>query len=290
MSLALSLVFIAAFVYAAGALLIKRSAELGAGVWRTAFVANVISALMFQPLLVLGGSIHLHLWWQPASTALLFIAGQWLSFISLERGDVSVATPVLGIKILLVAILVTALAGDSLPWPLWVSSVLATAGIALLHRGGSGTHHHIGRTVTTAGLAATCYALCDVMVQTWTPAWGVGRFLPITQGLSGVLSFAFVPFFRASLRELPRTAWPWLLGGTFAFAVQACLFVSAIAKWGNVTPANVVYSSRGLWSVLLVWWFGRWTGIAEQQRGPRVLAWRLAGAVLMMSAIALVLV
>ena len=290
-SLPLILVFLAAFIYAVGALLVKRSAELGVGAWRTAFVANVVTALLFQPLLLLGGEFHPHLWWQPALVALLFVAGQWLTFISLDRGDVSVATPVLGIKILLVAGLVSLVTGDALRWRLWVAAVLATIAIALLNRGGGhARHHHVRRTIVTAFLAAAAYALFDVLVQTWAPLWGLGRFLPVTMALSGLFSLAFVPLFRVPLRALPRATWLWLLGGTLAFALQALLFVSTIAKWGQATSANVVYSSRGLWSVLLVWLCGHWVSSREQQLGGRVLAWRLAGAGLMMSAIVLVLV
>ena len=289
-SLPLILVLHAAFVYAVGALLVKRAAELGVGVWRTAFVANVMNALLFQPLLVLGGEFHPALWWQPALVAFTFFAGQWCSFIAFERGDVSVATPVMGIKILFVAALVTALAGEQLRWQLWAAAVLATLGIALLNGGSRGrAHHHVGRTVVMAGLAAACYALFDVGVQKWAPAWGAGRFLPLVMALNGALSFAFIPLFRAPLRAIPRATWPWLLGGTLAFTLQALLFVTTIAQWGQAASANVVYSSRGLWSVLLVWLAGGWLRIPEQQLGGRVLAWRLAGATLMMSAIALVL-
>ena len=58
---------------------------------------------------------------------------------------------------------------------------------------------------------------------------------------------------------------------------------------GGAARANVIYSSRGLWSVVAVWAVGHWFGNREQHLGASVLRWRLAGAVLMMAAIALVL-
>ncbi len=282
-------VLIAAVLYAAGALVVKRSGDFGAGVWRTAFVSNVVTAVCFQPLLCLGGSWHAELWWQPVLVALCFVVGQWLTFVSLESGDVSVATPVLGLKILLVAIFVTLLGGESLRPKLWAAAALATAGIALLNRRTAASHHHVGRTIATAGLAAGAFAIFDVLVQKWSPTWGLGRFLPLTIGIAGVLSFGFIPRFRAPLSELPRAAWPWLLGGTLLIAGQSVLFVSTIAKWGHAAPVNVIYASRGLWSVLLVWLCGHWVQSREQHLGGRVLAWRLAGATLMMSAIVLVI-
>ena len=279
---------LAAFLYAAGALVIKRSAELGVGVWRTAFVATLLCALLFLPLLALGGEIHAGLWWQPMVTGACFVAGQWLTFIAFERGDVSVATPVLGIKILLVAVLVTAIGGERLPPRIWAAAGLATLGIALLNRRpAAGVPHDIRRTVLTAAAAATVFAVFDVLVQLWSPRWGTGRFLPLTLGCAALLSFALVPRFRAPLSAINRPAWPWLLGGALLIGLQSVIFVSTIARWGQVAVSNVAYSSRGLWSIVLVWLASRWLGGRERVEG-RLLAWRLAGAALMISAVTLV--
>src|SRR3954463_16191922 len=98
-------ILIAAVFYAAGAMVVKRAAELGVGAWRTAFVANMIGALLYLPLLALGGTWRPELWWQPVIVALCYVGGQVLTFLSFDYGDVSVATPVLGLKILLVAVL-----------------------------------------------------------------------------------------------------------------------------------------------------------------------------------------
>lgn len=283
------LCLLAAFMYATGALVVKRAAEFGVGVWRTAFVANVLCALVFQPLLVFGGQLEATLWWQPVVTGACFVTGQWLTFIALERGDVSVATPVLGLKIIFVALLVTFLVGESLRWQLWIAALLATGGIALLNWGGGGSpHHDVGRTIIAAGLAAAVYAVFDVLVQTWAPRWGLGRFLPLTMGCAGVLSFAFVPRFRAPLAAIPRAAWPWLVGGSLLLGLQSVIFVSTLAHWGRAAANNVVYSSRGLWTIVLVWLVGHWVSSREQAHGSRILAWRLVGATLMLSAIGLV--
>ena len=72
-------------------------------------------------------------------------------------------------------------------------------------------------------------------------------------------------------------------------ATQAVLFVSSVAYFRNATAANVIYSSRGLWSVALVWLIGHWFGNRERQLGGMILRWRLIGAAMMLIAIALVL-
>src|ERR1700752_984588 len=96
--LALICPFVSALLYVVGALLLRRAADFGVGFWRTTFVANIVCAVAFSQLLWLGGTFPPTLLWQPAIVAMLFFIGSILNFISLDRGDVSLATPVLGIK------------------------------------------------------------------------------------------------------------------------------------------------------------------------------------------------
>lgn len=291
MTLVYVAILIAAICYAAGAMVVKRSAELGVGAWRTAFVANMVATLLYLPFLAFGGTWRPELWWQPLLVALAYVGGQVLTFLSFEYGDVSVATPVLGVKILLVAVLVAAWGGEALRWQLWAAALLATLGIVLLNRRGAvRPHHHVGLTIVTAGGAAACYAVLDVMVQQWSPLWGIGRFLPLVVMIAAVLSLGFIPRFRAPLSAIPWTTWRWLLGGTVIIGIQSTIFVSLVAAKGHAASINVVYSSRGLWSVVLVWWLGHWVQSREQHLERGVLIARLAGAMLMIVAIALVLI
>jgi drug/metabolite transporter (DMT)-like permease len=288
-ALSILLPFLAALLYVAGALLVKRSSDFGVGLWRTAFLSNLISALIFQLLLPLGGTFHLHLLWQPALVGLLYLLGQLLNYLALQRGDVSVATPVLGVKIILVALFTTLLLTQGVPSKLWGAAALSTLAIALLNRTGGVKHHHVGSTILCAGTSGTMFALFDVLVQKWSPEWDAGRFLPVMLGFVAGFSVVMIPCFQAPVSAIPRAAWPWLLGGCSFIGFQSLAFVVAVAKFGNATSANVIYSSRGLWSVVAVWAIGHWFANREQHLGAGVLRWRLAGAVLMMAAIALVM-
>ncbi len=283
---------VCAFIYVAAVLMLKRAAELGAGLWHSTVVCNVLGALMFQGLLVFGGELlPWTFWWQPFLVASLALGGQTLTFYSLQRGDVSIATPVLGLKILLVAVFTTLLLSQRLAWPLWLAAGLSTGGIATLnHTGAHRPGAKTAATILSAGCAAIAFALFDVLVQKFAPNWGIGRFLPLTMGLVGVLSLPLIRFFPAPLRELPRPAFFWLLGGGALFAFQSLLLVSSIAHFGQATALNVVYSSRGVWSVLAIAILGRWFGSKEggALTGP-ILRWRFAGAALMFIAILLVL-
>lgn len=288
----------AAVAYVTAALFIKRAAELGADVWRTAFACNVTAAIAFQGLLFLGGTLKpLGFWWQPALVALLFLSGQIWTFVSLSRGDVSVATPVLGLKILLVAAFSAFLLTKPLTLTMWISAALATAGVVLLNLSGRQKsdapdegQSQVGFTIVTAALAALSYAAFDVLIQKWSHSWGIGRFLPLTIGLVGVYSFALIPFFKAPFGCLTRGAARSLSGAALCMAIQAVLFVSTIAYFQNAAAANVIYSVRGLLSIAAVWLLGHWFGNDEKQQGAAAFAPRLGGAALMFAAIVLVLV
>ena len=55
------------------------------------------------------------------------------------------------------------------------------------------------------------------------------------------------------------------------------------------TAINIVFNSRGLWSVLLVWVVGHWFGNLEREQGTAVMVSRFAGSMLLLGAIALTL-
>jgi drug/metabolite transporter (DMT)-like permease len=289
--------FVASLLYVVSALFLKRAQQLGAGVLRTTFVANVAVALVFTALLSRGGTGQpCTQLWQPALVAVLFIAGQALALLALSLGDVSVATPVLGAKTIFVAWFTTLVLATHLPWQLWCAAALSFGAIVLLNRAPGAatpatpaTPRPLARTLLFSLLAAAAYALFDVLVQKWSPTWGAGRFLPIMFALSAAMSVAFVPFFPEPWREVPRAAWPSLATGALFMALQAFSLVSGLAIFGDATAMNVVYSARGIWSVAAVWFVGHWFANTEAQLGGGVLRWRLAGAVLLTSAIVLVI-
>ncbi|HRE83083.1 MAG TPA: DMT family transporter [Opitutaceae bacterium] len=279
------------FGYVLGVLLVKRASTFGVGLWRTTFVSNVAMGLCFSPLLLLGGQGQpWTLWWQPALTAGLFFIGQMATFLALE-GDVSIATPVLGLKILLVALFSSVLIAESIPAKWWFAAFLSTVAIVLLNYGARGVpHRRIGVTVAWGSVAAAAYAMTDVLVQKWARAWGVGIYLPFMFGLLAVLSLGLIPRFQAPLSAIPKAALPWLIPGAIALAFQAASVAYTLAVYGDATAVNIVYSSRGLWSVIGVWLIGHWFKNEEQRLPPTLLRNRFVGAILMLAAIGLVVI
>lgn len=286
---ALALPLASGLVYVAAALFLKRATEAGANVWRTTRVCNSLTAVFFLPLLFLGGKVpSLSQCWQPALVAFFFSFGQVLTMYALRVGDVSVATPVLGLKIIFVPFLVSAILGEHVPHRLWIAAALSTVGIALLHFGRPRAGGRVGATICIAMLAAAAYALFDVFVQKWAPVWGAGRFLPIMMGCAALYTWMWPLRRQATVVPASKDLQRWMFAGGACLSFQALMLVTSIAIYQHATVANVLYSSRGFWSVLIVWVAGYRLGNREGELGSRVFAWRLAGAVVLIVAIMVV--
>jgi drug/metabolite transporter (DMT)-like permease len=139
---------LSSLLYVVGVLFMKQCASRGVGVWRTSFVVNLATAVLFVPVLAFGG-----VWrpwadhWQPAVTGLLFIGGQTLTLVALRHGDVSVATPVMGLKTVLVALLVPLILGEPVSGKVWWAAAMSAGGIGLLNLVRGARHHHVGSTL-----------------------------------------------------------------------------------------------------------------------------------------------
>ncbi|RME67043.1 MAG: DMT family transporter [Verrucomicrobia bacterium] len=283
---------LSSWFYVAGVMFIKQCSARGVGIWRITFVSNLVSAVMYVPLVFVPGDWpSLARLWEPALAACLFIGGQAFTFIALQKGDVSVATPVLGLKPVIVALFVVGILGDEIRPALWAAAGMSAAGVAMLNaRGQSGRHHHVLSTIVLSLLAGSCFSLFDVLVQKFSGTWEIQRFLPAMFGFVSVFSLAFVRWFTGPLRGIRPEAWKPLGWGSFFLGLQGLVFISTVAVYGDATALNIIFSSRGLWSVVAVWWLGHWFGNTERDAGGRVLGLRLAGALVMLAAIALVLV
>lgn len=272
----------------------KQAASRGVGPWRTALVANTVAAIGFLALWPMGGTLPAwSLWWQPLIVAFTFIGGQLLTFLALEKGDVSIVTPVMGIKLLLVALLMTLLMGSSVRLGLWIACVLGMVGVALLHRSPHKRlkrNVHVGRTILMSMGAGVCYAFFDVLIMKWAPAWGPGRFLPVVMLLSAVLSLGFLPLMRAPITAIVEEQWRPLLAGAIFMCAQAMTLITTLAISQDGTAVNVIYNLRGLWSVAAVWWVGHWFGNVERAQGAETMRNRLLGALALSVAVVLVFV
>lgn len=281
--------------YAFGAIAIKRSLGAGASGGWVNLICNAVTAVFFQFLWLLPG--HTPEAGQiiaPIVCGLLFFLGQIFTFRAIDSGDVSVATPLLGVKVLFVAIFSVFLLGKPLPESWWAASFLASIGIALISYSSGGFHRHLLPTVGWSLGAAASFALADVMVQNWVSGIGFSRFAPIMFGIPCLLSVVYLPGLMKRRQKPSSTSsadyLPWLFAGAMLLAVQSLGVYTAIGHYGSAAATNILYGSRCIWSVLLVWMLGPLAGsIPSPENSSLVMVRRFFGALLLFAAMALVL-
>lgn len=273
-------------------MLAKQAIDRGASPWTGTFYGNLWLALIWAGIAVCRGEIvPVDARIDSAVIGLLFVLGQLFTYLAFQIGDVSVATPVLGVKVLMVAILVSLMAQVAVPAIIWIAGALASAGIILIQwrgRSSSGNQGRTGLTICMALCAALSLSLFDVCIQKWVAGtWDTFAFLPVMFGTAGVLSFGFLPKVDSFRRLRSIGATKWMLGGTILMATQAMSMCYCLSQFGDAPRVNIVYALRGLWGVLLAWLLAKTLRTNEASVGRSIMLRRLAGAFLLTGAVLL---
>jgi drug/metabolite transporter (DMT)-like permease len=222
------------------------------------------------------------------SCSLAYLQGQFCLFLALRHANASRVSPLLGLKILLLALIATLFLGQRYTTLQWVAVALSAGAALMLIRSGPGI-----RAATIGWVLAAClgYSLSDLSIK-----WLVGKFLPLGLLHASLLSACLSYFFcglvgLALLPAVPRRPQgvQWLQVAPFAVAwfVAMLLLYACFAEIG-VVYGNIVQSTRGVLSIVmgsLVAAYG-WRHLEEQV--PRgLLIRRILAACLITAAIAL---
>lgn len=281
-----------AAVYAFSSLLMKRGLRDGATMTQAFHVSNIAVGLIFSPLLLLEtGEVHWEQIHHPLLVTAAFFLGSWLTFLAIRHGDVSLVTPLMGTKVVFVALGMALLARQIPPLALWIAAAFTATGVFLMGAGdfGKKAHGHVG-SVIAALLSAAVFGICDVWVRMWSEAFGVMTFLAISSMGVGVISAAmWLLQGRPSLRMTGGSG-RFILWASGLISMQAVVMGLALSYIDDATGINVAYASRGLWAILLVGAVGPWFGNHERHTSGRAFGWRIAGTVLLTIAVILAVV
>lgn len=288
----LALPLLASLLYAAGSWGLKLGLRRGAGSRIVTALSNLAMAGWSAPLIFFfPGQTHSHGFLAASLAGTALFLGRFCAIRALSQGDLSLATPLLGTKTVFVALLSSFLLDEKINPGLMGGAFLTSVAVALLSftpsvTGRPGTLGKIDRGTTLwALLAAFFFAVTDIIVQKYARSIGVGWFQPIMFGTLAVLTPLLFISARPSISSthLPSASrWPvFVSSGVIGF--QTSLVILVIGIFGHATATNVVYATRGLWAVLLEGAAGG--GAAAMDR--RILVSRLAGAALLLAAVAL---
>lgn len=274
----------AAIIYAAASMVLKKALSAGLPPIASFHINNWAGAVVTLPLLFLQrgpvtwADAHL-----PMIVGAVFFSGGWFTFQAMKRGDVSLVTPVLGSKLIFVAIASGLFAAERMPPIMWLAALITTLGILLMSatdlktpKGG-----HLAGPVVMALISAAIYAASDMLVQRWAPAFGSLDFIAVMGWTTAALSGIAMLFpGRPTLQWCPATRWSTL--GSGLFAIQATMTGLALALFHDAMGVNVVYATRGLWILLLVAVFGPLIGNLERRESGKAYRFRILAAVLLL--------
>jgi len=288
----LALPLLSAVLYSLSAVCLRRAERMGVDTVAIMLVTNAVTAVGFAVYYPWGAfPAAPAVWWPVLAVALTFVAGQWFTLLAFTKGEVSVATPTLGTKVIMVAVL-AAVFTDRPPGVLtWVAAGLMVVGLLLLVGRPKVQDAAAARAgVGLALLAAGAYAGFDILVQGWSPKLGFGLLVPPGMALAAVLSLGLLPLAKRPPTPPTPGRHRWLAPGVALMAAQAMVLVWAIGRHGDATSANVVYASRALWGVLLVAALGGVMRDREGMTGRAAVLRRLTGAAVMTVGVALAVV
>ena len=284
-----SLALVSGVVYALSAIFSKRALETGAGTFRSLVWSNWTITVAFVPFPFMAGESITRAALVPGILlGVIFFLAQAACFMALRRGDASLVTSIMGSKSLFVAFSLVLLGfRDSLPASIWVAAGLAAVAVALLGWPAKGLKPSIS-SLLLASFTAAAFGLTDALVPHYAQSAHPLNLLFIMILTVGVLSFAVIPFVRGRLFEWRGDTDRWLVLGSILVAIQAIILSFAIGFYNVPTEVNVLYASRGLWSVLLAAWIGHRIGVAEASAPREVVVRRIIGASLLLVGICLV--
>ncbi|MFT4551281.1 MAG: drug/metabolite transporter (DMT)-like permease [Verrucomicrobiales bacterium] len=279
-----------AIIYPVGSLFLKRSINEGGGLIRSLFISNIILTLCFTPLIVfLDAPPDWTQWFWPILAGCCFFLGQLFTLIAIQSGDVSVQTPLMGMKLIFVAVLSSFIRPEDVPPLLWGGAIISTFAIFLISGGNFGAFRRSSRTVVLSLIACVAFACTDILSSYRSGLFGQIPFILGTAMTIAILSLGLIPFFRARVRDTPRPAMRLLAIGSLAIGLQALILITSLTQFGQATAINIIYSSRALFGVLLVIVLGAWLGNHESATaGKKIMRNRLLGSLLLCVAIALV--
>lgn len=284
----LILPFFCSLVYAAGALFLKRAMEAGQSPRHVLGVSSLALAAFSLPLLLWAekplGSPSVWVWLTAPACSFLFFLGQIGTFRALSGGDASVATPILGTKVVITALLSALFLPGGIAPSLWWGAFLCTAGVALVGRPIGVSVGKAWRAVGWGFFAATAFSLTDVLVVGGAGNLGFCLFGPMMMVGMAALSLGTIPP-REWARMVRGSGGGWTLGGAALIGLQGSFLYASIALSGDPVGVNIVYAVRGLWSVILVAWIGKWLGNREANLPRSALVLRGVGAALLVGAV-----
>ncbi len=245
---------IAALFYSLSVVLVKAASGEG-GVRATSMLAatNLMLAVVFVPVALCADLPPAGELWEPLIVGIFFALANYTTFLCAHYGEVSLMTPIMGVKVLLVFAAAAVIAGVACSPAMLAAGVLCCAAVFIM--GFDKSSLAGGKLLPTIALAlTTCtfYALCDVLVCFLGKSFDPFSFLGMTSVVLAVSSLPFMRQMCADFRPSNKSAGAGLAAAAF-MAFESMLMFRALAGGLDAGLCNIFYNTRGLMSIALVY-------------------------------------
>lgn len=264
----------------------------------------LISTTVFQPfiytlLFLLNGEATINwdqLHWTLIYSALISI-GMLIGFTAIKMGDASIISPIMGSKVVFVAIGTYIFSIGIMSKEVIIGVILCVVSILLLgiefKKTDTEKQDKYGKDIILpiilALIAIIFLGLSDIVIQEKAPAMNQLVFLVVGSTITAIVFLirGFITKVRINTAAKSVKKWIWLAG--LANGGAGLILGLSIAYYGHATEFNIIMGSRGVISVIAIALFANALKLKEAQKSTLTLIMRFLGSVCILIATALVL-
>ncbi len=288
-----ALPFLAAALYSSSVILAKLASNTGRmAPTSILFLNNFAIWLVYLPMLFFPDvSVGWPTLWKSIIIGLFFSMGNYATFLCAYKGELSLMTPIMGVKILFVLLFSRLIIGNELPGTMLLSGFICCTAVFLMGYAPKKAGTKPGRERATYALAmwaCASYAMCDVLFQKFSEAEDPILLLCICNFIPLVST---IPFIRRFVRDVRYMSVRSLSLGTVSALLmvgEATVLVLAITGGVGAALCNILYNTRSIISIVLVYILGNfYPELNELSRASAIQ--RIAASVMILAAISMVL-
>ncbi|MGF1482749.1 MAG: EamA family transporter [Opitutales bacterium] len=160
---------LAGLAYAMSAVCSKRALVEGAGMMRLIVATNGFTVLTILLLLFIQeAQVDWSQWGYPVMAGVTFFGAQSCTFLAIRFGDVSIQTPIMGTKIVFVALAVSLFGTALVDTLLWLCAFISAAAVFLLGFSGWGRPKETVISIVLALAASLAFTAADFQMASNT--------------------------------------------------------------------------------------------------------------------------
>lgn len=247
---------------------------------------NLLSGAVFIPQIFFAPALpEISIIWQPLLAGAFCAAGNLATFICAERGEVSLMTPIMGVKILFVLMFSNIMLHAKLPSSIIFAGAMCCAAVFLMGKSkGKPDRQKFRFTVFLALCACASYAACDVLMQKYAPNFSTRSMIALT---TVAMPVSVIPFIPKLISELKKSNAETVAFGAISSIMLVgesfLMFISITGKIG-AAMSNILFNTRGIIAIALIYALGTKSMKLRELDGNSALR-RTLGAIMILTAI-----